>query len=132
MICVRIPVTTTGANGSALGSTTVSIQPHSGVLHAVYLDYHADAPGATTDVTISQASGPALALLTVSDNVTDGWYLPRRGTCGVTGTALSYGDGYTVNEPQPVTGGLTVAVAQSNALTNCVVAWCFIQEDVRK
>ena len=57
----------------------------SGEITAIALDYAATA-AAGTDVVVSCANspGPALAILTVTDNKTDGWYYPprRRGQPG--------------------------------------------------
>jgi hypothetical protein len=122
---VRVAVTTTGSAGSATGNEDTEYAVN-GKLYAVYLDYHASAPGATTDVTITQTEAPSQTLLTVTDNATDGWYFPREAVCGNTGTGLTYDGTRTVNEAPPVVGYLTVAVAQSNALTNCVVAYLYI------
>lgn len=123
----RIAVTTTGGAGVSAGTATGDII-FRGKLHAVYLDYHASAP-ATTDVTISIASPVGATLLTVTDNVTDGWYLPRNGTCDNAGAARLYAAGGTaVAEAMPVCGKITVAVAQSNDLTDCVVAHVFVEQ----
>jgi len=127
MIRKRIAVTTTGDAGSATGDTTDK-EVGRGTLYAVYLDYHADAP-ATSDVTISQAEEPTATLLTVSDNKTDGWYFPRLQVCSEAGAGLSYDGSNAVAEAYPVTGGIKVAVAGADALTNCVVAYVYVQED---
>jgi hypothetical protein len=105
-----IKVTTTGAAGSASGSAqTVPIQ---GFLLDVYIDYHASAP-ATTDVTISD---PVFGnLLVVSNNKTDGKYSPREPNCDAAGAANGRYD------LVPINSKLTVAVAQADALTDCVV-----------
>lgn len=122
---VKVAVATTGSAGSATGSSD-SI-PVNGKLHAVYLDYHASAPGGTTDVTISLKSDPGATLLTVTDNATDGWYFPRQQVCDESGTGLTYDGTRKVSEPYPVADALTVAVAQSDALTDCVVAYLWIE-----
>ena len=123
----KVSVTTTGAAGSATGDAT-TVQPVTGKLHAIYLDYDGSAPGATTDVTVSQAESPSATLLTVTDNATDGWYFPRQQVCNAAATALTYDGTRTVNEPFPVDGEITVAVAQSDALTDCVIAYLYIEE----
>jgi len=123
---VEVKVTTTGDDASASGSGNSDIC--NGKLHAVYLDYHASAPGATTDVTLALAEAPAATLLTVTDSATDGWYFPRQQVCDTAGAGLTYDGTRTINEPFPVTGRLTVSVAQSNALTNCVTAYIYVEE----
>lgn len=127
MEALIISVTTTGAAGSATGDTTSAIVLR-GKLHAVYLDYNASAPGATTDVAISQAQAPSATLLTVTNNATDGWYFPRQQVCDTAGAALTYDGSEAVSEPLPVDGKLTVAVAQSNALAPCVTAYLYIED----
>lgn len=122
---IKVAVTTTGANGSATGSADTP-SPVNGKLHAVYLDYHGSAPN-TTDVTISQKEGPTQTLLTVTDNATDGWKFPREQVHSNAGAGLTYDGSHAVAEAPPVTGKLTVSVAQSNALTGCVTAWLYIE-----
>jgi hypothetical protein len=109
-ICYEtIKVTTTGSAGSAISSgETVPIQ---GFLLDVYIDYHASAPN-TTDVTISD---PVFGnLLMVSNNATDGKYAPREPNCDAAGAANGLYDLIPINSK------LTIAVAQANALTDCV------------
>jgi hypothetical protein len=105
-----VKVTTTGSAGSASGSAeTIPIE---GFLLDMYIDYHASAP-ATTDVTISD---PVFGnLLVVSNNATDGKYAPREPNCDAAGAANGLYDLIPLNSK------LTVAVAQANALTDCVV-----------
>ncbi len=107
----RIAVTTTGSAGSAAGSA-MSI-PIKGFLLDVYLDYHASAP-ITTDVTISEeVFGNVLVR---SNSATDGWLAPRKQTCDPAAADTGSYD-YI-----PLDGPLTIAVAQADALTDCVVA----------
>lgn len=127
MYRVIATLTTAGSDGAASASVSVYPRP-GGRLYAVYLDYHASAPS-TTDVTISQAEAPEATLLTVSDNKTDGWYFPRQQVCGTDGSALTYDGSHAIVEPFPMTGGLAVTVAQGDALTGCVTAYLYIQED---
>jgi len=126
VIRVEIPITTTGADASALGSGTSPMVR--GKLHAVFLDYHASCP-ATADVTVSMAEAPSKTLLTVTDSATDGWYFPRNAVHSTAGAALTYDGTRPVAEAFPITGRLTVAIAGANALTNCVVAYLYIEED---
>lgn len=123
---LKVAVTTTGSAGSATGSGSTEY-PVNGKVYAIYLDYHASAPGATTDVTVTMAEAPSATLLTVTDNATDGWYLPRQQVHSPAAAGLTYDGTRTVNEAYPVAGKLTVAVAQSNALTACVTAYVFVE-----
>ena len=108
-----ISLTTTGSAGSAAASdVTERIQ---GWFLDAYLDYHASAP-ATTDVTITQ-TGQADSVLTVADNKTDGRYAPRQALVSRAAAAIT-----NSHDLIPVSGTLTVAVAQCDALTNAVVA----------
>jgi hypothetical protein len=107
----QVSITTTGEAGAATGSgTTIPIK---GFLLDVYLNYHASAP-ATTDVTISDATFGNV--LVKSNNVTDGWYMPRKQTCDPAAADTGLYDLIPLNGP------LTIAVAQADALTDCVVA----------
>ena len=105
----RVAITTAGSAGSAVGSGTTI--PINGFLLDVYLDYHASAP-ATTDVTITD---PVFGtVFTKSNNATDAWFAPRKQTCDQ--SAADTG----VYELIPLNGALTIAVAQADALTDCV------------
>lgn len=108
---VTVKITTTGGAGAATGSdTTIPVQ---GFLLDAYLNYHASAP-ATTDVTISD---PTFGNIVVkSNNATDVWLAPRKQTCDA--AAADSGQYDLV----PVNGPITVAVAQADALTDCLVA----------
>ena len=118
-----IGVTTTGSAGSATGSDTLVI-PVCGYLEWVYLDYHASAPGGTTDVTISDAhTPPNRTLLTVSNNATDGCYVARSPAVNASNSAIT-----NSSEKWAITGDLTVSVAQSNALTDCVTAYVCVSD----
>jgi len=122
---LKVPVTTTGADGSASGSAN-SEHPVNGKLFGVFLDYHGSAP-ATTDVTITHTHAAAQTLLTLTDVNSDGWYFPRQQVHGNTGTGLTYDGTRVVAEPYPVVGKVTVNVAQANALTACVTAWLYVE-----
>lgn len=108
---ITVVLTTVGAAGSAVDSEVTD--PVFGWFLDAYLDYHASAP-ATTDVTITQ-TGHADALLTVANNATDGRYAPRQALCTRAGAAIT-----DSHDLIPVNGTLTVAAAQSDALTAAV------------
>jgi hypothetical protein len=107
----KVYITTVGGAGAAVGSGT-SI-PIMGFLLDVFLDYHASCP-ATADVTISDAVFGNLVVK--SNNATDCWLAPRKQTCDV--AAADTG----IYDLIPLSGALTISVAQADALTNCVVA----------
>lgn len=104
-----VRVTTTGEAGAATGSGTS--MPVSGFLLDVFIDYHASAP-ATTDVTISQETFGNIVVK--SNNATDVWLAPRKQTCDA--AAADSGSFDFI----PVSGALTISVAQADALDDCV------------
>jgi len=84
-----------------------------GFLLDVFLNYHASAP-ATTDVTISD---PIFGnLLVKSNNATDVWLAPRKQTCDPAAADTGLYDFIPINSE------LTIAIAQADALTDCLVA----------
>ena len=108
-----VSVTTAGGDGSAIGSTT-SANPLRGLLLGVHIDYHASAPD-TTDVTLTDVpSGTTIAVF--SNSTTDVVHLPLKQNVDASGAAIT-----GVYSNYPLTGKVTVSVAGSNALTNCVV-----------
>lgn len=110
-------VTTTGEAGSATGTGSVTIPTH-GHIEYIYIDYHASAH-ANTDVTVAYASTPPGGnILVVSNNKTDALYFPRA-SC-VTNANGAITDSYT---KFPVAGNLSLAVADSTALTACVTVY---------
>ena len=123
---VKIAVTTTGTAGSATGNTTSEILLQ-GYLLGFRVDYHATAPS-STDVVITSVlptGQPADTLLTLTDVNTDIPYRPVQ--------RLVYDNTNTVTEfytstPLP-NHKINVAVAGSNALTNCVTVWVIYSKD---
>src|SRR3990167_8558574 len=110
-----VPVTTAGGAGVAAGnaSTTETIE---GFLLDISLEYHASAPG-TTDVVITQ-SGTPTAILTVSNNATDGRYAVRDAAVNVAAGAAITNSFVLI----PVNGTFAASVAQCDALTAAVTA----------
>lgn len=79
-------VTVSGTTGSG-----DSPRPMNGELLAIHLDY-ASGTNATTDATITligDANLPAMTLLTVTDNATDGWYFPRAAAVNTSNSAIT-------------------------------------------
>lgn len=92
-------ITLVGENGAA-AAVGRSAAPLMGELVAVHIDYLSQ-PN-TTDVVIAQVK-PALALLTVTDANTDGWFYPRE--------EVETG----IFERLPLVGYVTVSVDDGNA-----------------
>lgn len=110
----QVSITTTGSAGSATGSGTIT--GLSGFLIDIYLDYNASAP-ATTDVTVSESVYGTI--LTRTDTVTDGRFAVRGAIHDATGAAIANQyDLYCLRDST-----LTFSIAQSNALTDCLVAY---------
>ena len=105
-----VTIETVGAAGNAVGSG-VTI-PISGFLLDVFIDYDAAAPN-TTDVTISDATFGDL--LVKSNNATDIWLAPRKQTVDPAGADTGLYDLI------PLSGPLTIALAQCDALTAAAV-----------
>lgn len=119
---VKIAVTTTGSAGSATGETTSAVlQNVAGALWSIYFDFHASAPS-STDLVVTEVGGAGRTLLTLTNVNTDASYPVRIAETGVTGTALGTYTPFVL----PVGSQIKVAVSGSNALTDCVVAWCYI------
>ena len=119
---IRIAVTTAGSAGSATGETTTDIPGGiHGALWSFYLEYHGSAPGATTDVTITEVGGAGRTFLTRTNTATDGEFpvrIPETGNTGVAGSGVT---------PYLMGGGqIKVAVEHSNQLTNAVVVTVYL------
>lgn len=114
-----ITVTTTGSAGSATGSTDSGGRIKGRVL-AVVLNFHADAPS-TTDTTVKTKGthGASYNVLVVSNSATDNYFVPRCEAVDNTGLSIVAGN---PQEAFLVDDVLTVAIAQSDALTGAVTA----------
>lgn len=109
-----VTVTTTGSAANATGSGTSTAL--TGFLLDIFLDYHASAP-ATTDVTIAYDEPDNGNITVYSNSATDVLLMPRKNAVDVAGAAVS-----GVYDLYPLNGRVTVSVAGSDALTNCVTA----------
>jgi hypothetical protein len=106
-----VTINTAGGAGVAVGSGTTI--PINGFLLDVYLDYNAAAP-ATTDVTISD---PVFGNLIVkSNNATDCKVSPREPMHDAAAADTGLYDLI------PINSALTIAIAQADELTGCLVA----------
>lgn len=112
---VRIPVTTTGSAGSATGNATSEII--CGQILGLAVNWHADAPAGTSDITIEGATS-GIDLYAKSNAVTDVYKCPSLFGLDAAAAALT-GDvtpqRYCINE------GVKVTVAQSDALAPAAV-----------
>ncbi len=115
-----IKVSTTGSDASATGSLVTAL-PYSELL-ALYVNFHASAPG-TTDTTISSPGNPvALTLLTLTNSNSDAWYYPTHQLDDSSGSAIT---GAYI--PAIVHGNLLVELAGCDALTDAVVITAFVR-----
>ena len=114
-----IAVTTTGAAGSATG-TTVGKLTH-GEIIGLAINYHASAPGATTDIVVESVMS-GLNIYAKSDSVTDVFVAP--GIFPVTNADGSLASAVTPDR-YFVGGPIQVTVAQSDALTNAAQVTVF-------
>lgn len=122
-----LKVTTTGSAGSATGSATTG-ETISGRIVRVDLDYHASAPN-TTDVTLAEANDLIATNIVNKENAnTDTTIYPTVQLTDNTGTGRTYDGTRPVVDYYPVSDELTLSVAQSDALTNCVVAEIYYEE----
>ena len=110
----KVSVTTVGDPGAATGYS-VSAVMH-GLLLDVYLNYHASAPGSTTDVTITHNVSGA-TILAVANNATDGLHVPSTPVVDSANSAITGAAAHVV-----LNQAVRVTVAESNALTGAVVA----------
>lgn len=106
-----LTVAASGSAGSATGSGRTT-EPVNGLVMGVYLDYSASA-AATGDVSIATVS-PAVTVLSVANNATDGLYLPRVAARDTAGAVVTFDGTNEIYEPIPVTDYVTVSLAQMN------------------
>lgn len=113
----RVAVTTTGSAGSASGNADSG--KFAGEILGFWIDYHASAPAGTTDITITdKLSGQTLYAKT--NSVTDVFIPLRVFALDKAGSALA-----SDVSPQcyAVGGGINVAIAQCDALTDAAVVY---------
>ena len=125
---ITIKVTTTGADAAAVGATN-STRPLAGKILKARLNYHASAP-ATTDVTITERVSATdwETIHTETDSKTDVTRYPRRAVEDAAEATVTYDGTNEIYEPFVICGYIRVAVAGSNALTDCVVVTLFYED----
>ncbi len=112
---VEIRVTTVGSAGSATGTTT---SPQIvGQIEGIEVDWHASAPGASSDITIEGAT-TGLDLYAKANAATDVQKVPGAYGVDIAATALT---GDVTPQKLCIAEGIKVTVAQSDALTDCVI-----------
>lgn len=119
-----IKVTTTGGAGVAAGTGSTE-RPVRGFVHGVYLNFHASAPGATTDTTLRTKgnSAPSYDLVVVTNSATDVFLTLATKPVDVANGAIA-----ASHRPWPVADHLEISIAQADALTDCVVAHVLVDE----
>jgi len=122
-----VQVDTTGTAGLAAGAANTP-QPVCGKILKVRLNFHADAPN-TTDVTITERVGSTdwETIHTETSSKTDVTRYPRRAVEDNAGATVTYDGANEIYEPFVVNGYVRVAVAQADALTDCVVVDIFYE-----
>ena len=123
---VRIPVTTSGADGAATGEG-YSDYPLNGLLRRLEVDWDATAPGATSDIVVTVEADerhPEVTLYSKSDAATDVVVHPMLQAAGTDGNAI---DG--VHTPIPVAGRIKVAIAGCNALDPAATVHAYVSEE---
>lgn len=114
VLAETVNVTTTGSAGSASGSKASA--SFAGEILGLWINYHASAPAGTTDITITDTiSGQTLYSKT--NTVTDVFIPLRIFGLGNGGSALSSD---VTPQCYAIGGGITVALAQCDALTDAV------------
>jgi len=119
---VKIPVTTTGADGSATG-TGRSVRGVNGEVAAMRVDWGATAPN-TSDIDVvceSDDNHPEITLYSKDNAVTDVWVYP---TIEETDTA---GTGRSTYRVIPISGRIKASVAGCNALDPAVTVYAYVR-----
>jgi hypothetical protein len=118
---VDIAVTTTGADGSATGSARTNYAIVGRIL-ALQHNFHASAPS-TTDVTVTEQSGTTTiqTIQVETSSKTDVVRYPRTPVQDAAEADVTYDGSNEIYEPFCVANPIDVAVAQANALTDCVI-----------
>lgn len=122
---IPFSITTNTAGAGVATGNTDSSRPIRGLVHAVYVDYHASAP-ATTDVTVrtkGAAGGPPTqTILSLANLNTDGVFYPAAIPVSTANAAIT-----NANRPVPVCDVLNVLVAQAND-SQLFTVWVLVEE----
>ena len=110
------------ADGAGAATDTVA---RSGQIVAVGIDYHAGtAVGTDVVISVANRAGPALPILTVTNNKTDGWYYPRASAVSPTNAPIT-------NSHVPIAfhGQLSAAVAEAGGALTAAVKVVIFYDD---
>jgi hypothetical protein len=123
-----VKVTTTGSAGSATGAADTT-HPIAGKILKIRFDFHASAP-ATTDTTVTERETAAdwETICTETSSKTDVTRYPRRAVEDNAEATVTYDGTNEIYEPYVICGYMRVAVAQGDALTDCVVVDIFYED----
>jgi len=125
----RVSVTTTGSAGSATGSA-VTEDVIKGRIVRVDVNFHASAPGATTDLTLAQTNEDQAAnIVSLTDTATDVTVYPTVQLTDNAGGARTLDGTRPLVDYYPVSDTLTATVSQSDALTDAAVLEVYYEED---
>lgn len=108
----KMTATCSGADGSATG-TAMTEFPIIGTIKAIHID-HSAGGAVTTDVAIATVNTPSIAILTVTDSATDGWYHPSVVLHDNAAAAVTYDGVNEIYVPVSVVDAIKVTVAQAN------------------
>ena len=125
----RVAVTTVGGDGVATGTgvTEVVIK---GRIVRVDVNFHASAPGGTTDLTLAQTNEDQAAnIVSLTDTATNVTIYPTVQLTDNGGTGRTLEGSEPLVDYYPVSDTLTATVAQSNALTDAVVLEIYYEEN---
>lgn len=125
----RVAVTTEGSAGSATG-TGVTEDVVKGRVVRVDVNFHADAPAGTTDLTLTQTNeDQAENIVVLTDTATDVTIYPTVQLTDNGGTGRTMDGTRPLVDYFPVSDTLTATVAQSDALTDAAVLEIYYEED---
>lgn len=101
------------AGGAGVATSTgVSTIPINGAIYGVYVKYNGSPPAGTTDVTISTVGtlprSPSLAILTITDAATSGYFWPR------VEMQTNAGAGVAAYDVSVIADTVQVTIAQAN------------------
>lgn len=107
-------------------NSATSQRPFSGRVIAVYVEY-AVTPNVATDVTIATVNAPVKTILTLTDNVTSGWYYPRAQVHDAAGAGVTYDGTNEAYDTVPVADYIKATVAQGDN-DQTLNVWILIEE----
>ncbi len=104
-----------GTSGTSSGETDTVLRVYGEIV--MFVVKYSATPAATLDLevdTLGAEEIPTYQILKLSNNVTDGIFLPRKSTVDINGTALLYSTSNPVAEKIPVWDKLKFTLVQGN------------------